>query len=715
VNRTLPITEEQLLDLLSALLHLLLYTLPPPMTAQDVLHSASKRSHSTMTQQATNASAPGSDTNTAADRPKQVPKRWSKAEDELLRTAIAANGPRAWKQIAAKVPGRSHAQCLQRWSKVLRPGLIKGPWTTAEDEVLTHHVVELGWSSWTDISRAVKGRTSKQCRERWFHHLDPTIKRDAYTLEEDALILRHFHQAGDVGRWAAIAAMLPGRTDDAVKIRCNTLLRLERSGKLDVRTMAGGGPARHRYRKHRRVATTPRTNPGPSACDAARLTPHAHSHSHSHSHGKRRRVDTSPRTGSSSHLEASLPSGFLSSSSTSCSPAPCSSSSAASSSCSAAASSSSSSAATSSAHPDQLSLRLPSYRAVRRKMVTRLGRELTGAEERRTAEMLARVSVQLQLQRHQLQQHPHPHPHQDQEDGVRDFTCELDGSCPPSSVTTTPSTTSTVSTSITTAAAAAAGGRVSGSDSHTGGGHSEHSRNSHGRKMKRNSSAGLDTQDSFFGPFGFGFGGPGGAGRCPGLGDEELDLDIDLDILDADCEGLDLDALLHSGGPGGCSGPSESSDTTGADASADPDADAGSNKPSKQPPPAQQQHAEDADSFESFLQGLATSDDVAAAWTEMDEQLSSLDASLDGLGELAELAGLVGPAEPAGIGLGILDAFDSVGATEQAEQGCAQKRIAALVKEEPKPGAEVKSKAPVLPEKVTAEATTITMPPALVV
>lgn len=34
-----------------------------------------------------------------------------------------------WKKIASHLVGRTDVQCLHRWQKVLKPGLIKGPWT----------------------------------------------------------------------------------------------------------------------------------------------------------------------------------------------------------------------------------------------------------------------------------------------------------------------------------------------------------------------------------------------------------------------------------------------------------------------------------------------------------------------------------------------------------------------------------------------------------
>lgn len=51
---------------------------------------------------------------------------WTIDEDEKLRKAVAEFGGRNWKKIAEQIPDRTDVQCLHRWQKVLRPGLIKG-------------------------------------------------------------------------------------------------------------------------------------------------------------------------------------------------------------------------------------------------------------------------------------------------------------------------------------------------------------------------------------------------------------------------------------------------------------------------------------------------------------------------------------------------------------------------------------------------------------
>jgi hypothetical protein len=55
--------------------------------------------------------------------------KWTAEEDEILRNAVQKHGGRNWKKISDCLEGRTDVQCLHRWQKVLRPGLIKGPWT----------------------------------------------------------------------------------------------------------------------------------------------------------------------------------------------------------------------------------------------------------------------------------------------------------------------------------------------------------------------------------------------------------------------------------------------------------------------------------------------------------------------------------------------------------------------------------------------------------
>jgi len=67
-------------------------------------------------------------------------------------------------------------------------GIIKGPWTKTEDDILNKLVREKGPKNWNEVADELQGRIGKQCRERWYNHLDPSIRKDPWTQDEDKII-----------------------------------------------------------------------------------------------------------------------------------------------------------------------------------------------------------------------------------------------------------------------------------------------------------------------------------------------------------------------------------------------------------------------------------------------------------------------------------------------------------------------------------------------
>lgn len=109
-------------------------------------------------------------------------------------------------------------------------GLKKGPWTSMEDAILMEYVKKHGDGNWNNVQKfSGLSRCGKSCRLRWANHLRPNLKKGTITPEEERKIIQMHSQMGN--KWARMAALLPGRTDNEIKNFWNTRMkRCERTG-----------------------------------------------------------------------------------------------------------------------------------------------------------------------------------------------------------------------------------------------------------------------------------------------------------------------------------------------------------------------------------------------------------------------------------------------------------------------------------------------------
>ena len=128
-----------------------------------------------------------------------------------------------WVKISEKFENKNARQCQTRWQNILDPNRVKGPWTKEEDLKLIELVKKFGPEKWSNISTYLPGRLGKQCRERWYNHLNPEVRKTGWSKEEEwALFLLHRKYGNS---WSIFSEKIPGRTDNTIKNHWNSIMK----------------------------------------------------------------------------------------------------------------------------------------------------------------------------------------------------------------------------------------------------------------------------------------------------------------------------------------------------------------------------------------------------------------------------------------------------------------------------------------------------------
>ncbi len=147
--------------------------------------------------------------------------KWSIEEDEILIKLAIKFKQKCWVKISKIFQNKSPSQCRARYRRI-RPGIVKGHWRQEEDDLIISLVKKYG-KNWAQISNSMHTRNGKQIRDRFLNYLDPNIKKDGFTSEEDKKIILLYKDFGP--KWSFISQNLEGRTSDIIKNRFHSYLK----------------------------------------------------------------------------------------------------------------------------------------------------------------------------------------------------------------------------------------------------------------------------------------------------------------------------------------------------------------------------------------------------------------------------------------------------------------------------------------------------------
>jgi hypothetical protein len=101
----------------------------------------------------------------------------------------------------------------------------KKKFSEEEDRLLVYFVSVYGPNDWQSVAWNMKGRTIRQCRDRWKYYLNPEVSRADWTKDEDRLLIEKYEQFGP--HWSKFVPFFEGRTVIDIKNRCRKIGRVQ--------------------------------------------------------------------------------------------------------------------------------------------------------------------------------------------------------------------------------------------------------------------------------------------------------------------------------------------------------------------------------------------------------------------------------------------------------------------------------------------------------
>ena len=99
---------------------------------------------------------------------------------------------------------------------------FRNKFTQEEDNKLKYLVETLKIKKWSEISKHLPGRNTKQCRDRYSNYLSPNLTNQIWSNEEDQLLEKLVNQHGT--KWVYLSQFFNGRSGNNLKNRWHKVL-----------------------------------------------------------------------------------------------------------------------------------------------------------------------------------------------------------------------------------------------------------------------------------------------------------------------------------------------------------------------------------------------------------------------------------------------------------------------------------------------------------
>lgn len=109
---------------------------------------------------------------------KRKRRAFTPEEDIKISQLVSIHGPGKWDFIASFLPGRNAKQCRERWRAFLSPGMVNGPWTKDEDNLLVRLYQQYG-PRWAQFTKFFRGRSDYNIKNRWRRYYSFILEHSA--------------------------------------------------------------------------------------------------------------------------------------------------------------------------------------------------------------------------------------------------------------------------------------------------------------------------------------------------------------------------------------------------------------------------------------------------------------------------------------------------------------------------------------------------------